>query len=257
MSAYDNSNETIRLLQEKLTQSTDLIQILRDENSRLEQSSNDLVRELQNAIFLSKSLNDECESLRQQNQLLTGLASAGGGRGLTEELESAIQEKNRTINYLEGALQSSKSSHAVSMQNIKLLEDKIQDKVFDIRVLTDEVAMLNEIVDRLNEDKNGLLDKIQEYRLKANSLTEQLFALQGNIRVLCRIKSNLAITTPGNRSQYGDEEDDENPEKIEPKYTYDIENLKYNKKIYNYDRVFEPFISQEEVFEEVGTFANI
>ena len=248
MSVNENN---IKLLQERLAQNADLIQILREENSRLEQSSNDLVRELQNALFLSKSLNEECENLREQNQLLTGLASAGGGRGLTEELENAIQEKNRTINQLEATVQQSRSAYELSQQNIKLLEQKVQDKLFDIRVLSDEVSMMNEIVDTVNGEKDGYLNKIQEYRVKTKHLTSQLTSLQGSIRVFCRIKASLGVTTPGNRGDYEEDDDDGNSEKVEPKYTYDIENLKYKRQIFAFNRVFEPFVSQQEVFEEL------
>ena len=130
----------------------------------------------------------------------------------------------------------------------------IQDKIFEVKVLTDEVAILNDLTSTLQQDKTRLLNQLTDHTIDIKVITRQLLTFQGNIRVICRIKSQLKSLT----SQSGHNYDPSDPslvtdedETYRPKYRYDIEKLEYNQTVYPFDRVFEPFAGHDEVFTEV------
>ncbi len=134
-------NEEIKSLREELEQSAALIRTLREENAQLDQvttvhlalshyhhliiqSSVDLVTQLQNAVLLSQSLNDECERLRKKHAGID--EGALESNALVAELETSIAEKNRSLLALETLLGQSKTAHTRSLEHIRMLDDKLQ-----------------------------------------------------------------------------------------------------------------------------------
>ena len=119
-------------------------------------------------------------------------------------------------------------------------------------MLTDEVAILNDLTSTLQQDKSQLINQLTSHSIDIKVITRQLLTFQGNIRVICRIKSQLKSLTNGHNSDPSDPSlvTDED-ETYLPKYRYDIEKLEFNQTIYPFDRVFEPFAGHDEVFTEV------
>jgi hypothetical protein len=99
------------------------------------------------------------------------------------------------------------------------------------------------VVENLNQDKSSLQSKLDDYRIENERITNQMLFFQGHIRVLCRIKSQLKGILP-----IGIEDDDS----MSLHYKFDAEQVDFSGKLYRYDRVFEPFTSNTEVFEEVN-----
>ena len=125
--------------------------------------------------------------------------------------------------------------------------------MFEVKVLTDEVAILNDLASTLQQDKSRLLNQLTEHTIDIKVITRQLLTFQGNIRVICRIKSQLKSLTNGHNSDPSDLSSlvTDKDETYRPKYRYDIEKLEYNQTVYPFDRVFEPFAGHDEVFTEV------
>ncbi len=79
--------------------------------------------ELQNAILLSKSLNEECENLRYK---LSMRQDKNAELALINNLEDSVKEKKKVINQLENILYQSRLSYDKLMEQVKLMDGKIQ-----------------------------------------------------------------------------------------------------------------------------------
>ena len=173
-----------------------------------------------------------------------------GQREEEQQAEAALREEVMELQAkLEAAYKGSKAELALAQDRLVKLEGNLVREVEGARAQAREEAQhaYQKLVEVANQEKQQALELYAQENRKRKAVHNKLLELQGNIRVLCRVRPILAVETASGEAR--DVTEIPSPEDLI--ITRDDRNGK-SKVAFEFDRVFAPAATQAEIFEAVA-----
>ncbi|GAB5031526.1 kinesin motor family protein [Nannochloropsis oceanica] len=170
-----------------------------------------------------------------------------------ERAEAALREEVTELQAkLEAAYKGSKAELALVQDKLVKMEGALIREVEKARAVASEEAMqrYQKVVEVANQEKAQALEMYAQESRKRKLIHNKLLELQGNIRVLCRVRPMLAMEMAGGEGG-GGKDVTEYPSPEDLVITREDRGGK-NKMAFEFDRVFAPGSTQGEVFEAVA-----
>jgi hypothetical protein len=170
-----------------------------------------------------------------------------------ERAEAALREEVMELQAkLEAAYKGSKAELALAQDKIVKMEGALVREVEGARAVAREEAMQSyqKLVEVANQEKAQALEMYAQESRKRKMIHNKLLELQGNIRVLCRVRPMLAMEKAGGEGG-GGKDVCEYPSPEDLVVTREDRGGK-SKVAFEFDRVFAPGSTQGEVFEAVA-----
>lgn len=198
------------------------------------QNKHDLEKKrLQSAI---QPLQEENNSLKQQiEQLQRELASE---TVVKENLKSSLDQQSANVQKLE-------STNRALESTIKTLEE-------DVYTMKNKIIELEGILKSANVERDGLVEKLIAEETLRRKLHNTIQELKGNIRVFCRVRPPLG---DGESAQIAFPDQNSEASTIEIVAQAPGSSLTGNgikQYAFNFDRVFSPETTNEDVFNELS-----
>jgi len=170
-----------------------------------------------------------------------------------ERAEAALREEVMELQAkLEAAYKGSKAELALVQDKLVKMEGALVREVEGARAVAREEAMqtYQKLVEVANQEKAQALEMYAQESRKRKVIHNKLLELQGNIRVLCRVRPMLAMEKAGGEGG-GGKDVTEYPSPEDLVITREDRGGK-SKVAFEFDRVFAPGSTQGEVFEAVA-----
>jgi hypothetical protein len=205
---------------------------------------------------LRKELERAKQSLEQVTKagekVSSDYAALRARRDEEERAEAALREEVTELQAkLEASYKGGKAEMAALQDRLVKMEGAMVREVEGARVQAREEAKqtYQRLVEVANQEKEQALELYAQENRKRKAVHNKLLELQGNIRVLCRVRPMLAVEKASGEG--GAKEVTEYPSPEDLLVTREDKGSR-NKMAFEFDRVFAPGSSQAEVFEAVA-----
>ena len=196
-----------------------------------------MFNELQIALGMSSKLDKDCNELRVQLDLVKSGDDALEGLKLRLEDESSRSKSlEKTVNKLRREIEDNNVHHVKQKEYVQRMESQLKTLVEDTEHKHEEAKTYRLRSERLAEDKAILRESINSLKQEVRRLNDRIADIQGSIRVFCRVRENHV-------SDYSDY----------VRFPSNDSYLEFNNSIFEFDKVFNPALSQEDVFDELGS----
>lgn len=227
----------------KLDKKKAKIQLLNERVVDLENVSTELYAQLQDALLVSSRLEKDNTTLRMQIESLRGGELSGAW--LREKLETQIGRSKA----LEDALYEMRKQLSAEQNEMILqgeaylaLEKQLVEQKEQMAGLKNDYDRQRNRGDMLEKDNQNLDAMLIVAKEKVAYLNRRIIDIQGNIRVLCRVRPVL----PAEKRRL--ELTDKQIQEI-AKFP-DYNTMEFNSNPFEFDRVFPPSTTQRNVFDE-------
>lgn len=228
----------------KLEKKKNKIGTLLERVTDLENVSTELYSQLQDALMVSARLEKDNTALRMQIESLRGGEMSGAW--MREKLETQIGRSKALEDALfEMRKQLSAEQNELILQGeayLALEKQLVEQKEENMGMKRDLDRQKNR-ADMLERDNANLDAFLIVTKEKVAYLNRRIIDIQGNIRVLCRVRPIL----PAEKRRY--EITEKQIQEI-AKYP-DYNTMEFNSNPFEFDRVFPPSSTQRHVFDEV------
>ncbi|XP_053152898.1 kinesin-like protein KIFC1 isoform X2 [Hemicordylus capensis] len=228
-------------------------QRLAGENEALKQQLDGLEKELKHAMTENRELGSRASLLASELQVCQNQAEERRQEALElsaqkQQLEETLQSKTRVIGELEGVKREMVEANGD-------LATRLQTREAELRLAEESLAQRSQDNEMLRAQVAKQEQKLHELEMERRYLHNMVQELKGNIRVFCRVRPLLACEKeaqkgmghlhflPDNKSlALSKAEESHTGRERKDDITYE----------FNFDRVFPPPSSQEDVFEEIA-----
>ena len=185
---------------------------------------------------MSSKLDQDCNELRVQLDLVKSGDDALEGLKLRLEDESSRSKSlEKTVTKLRKEIDDNNVHHAKQKEYVQRMESQLKILVEDTEHKHDEAKTYRLRSERLAEDKAILRENINSLKQEIRRLNDRIADIQGNMRVFCRVREN----------HVGDYSDI-------VRFPSNDSFIEFNNSIFEFDKVFNPALSQEDVFDELS-----
>lgn len=219
-------------------------QSLAERVSDLEKVCSELYDQLQDSVTVSSKMENDNKMLRVQLDAMRGDKSSNDWIrdkletqvGRSKALEDALAEMRRQ-------LLADRQQLAAQAENCQRVEQRLVEMTEESMFMQKEYDRQKNRCDMLERDCERLDSMLTLAKQKISTLNTKIVDIQGNIRVLCRIRPIL----PEEWEKYDISEADINELVKYPDYN----TLEFDGNPFEFDRVLPPSSKQRDVFEEV------
>jgi chromosome segregation ATPase len=233
-------------LKKRLERKTAKCKELNHKVVELEGSLRELYTELQSALELSARLDDECFKMRQEyEKTKTDERNIDKLRHALEMELARVHELDEIVVQLRADSDSHRERYIKAESRVSMLLQELSEvKTVGVRS-RDEVVRLVSRVAKLEDERSMLQLKVSETKKTIALLNAKVIELQGNIRVVCRVRP----ITPAEMKAHG-----VTKAQVAELCKFPDENIvEFNSMTYEFDKVFSNSSTQEDVFSE-GVF---
>ena len=233
----------------KIDKKKAVIHELAEQKNDLEKVSKELYDELQNALLVSERIERDHEALKD---LLDEYRAGDASVAVVREKLEIEYERNQSLEDKVDELTKDLSTVEKAYREVMQINERLELQVMEMR---EEMAGMQYELDRqrnradvLTTDNLAFEETTRNLKTHIVKLNDHIVEIKGSIRVFCRVRplfvdeiKDLQIT----------EED------LESLVRYpDYNLLDFNCCPFQFDRVFEPRVTQEEVYEEVDPYVR-
>jgi kinesin family member C1 len=234
-------------LQLKLDKKKGQVRELLEQKHDLERVAQELYSELQNALLVTSRLEKDNDGLRD---LIDEYRAGDGCVPILNEKIQIEAEKNSKfkdqIASLRGDISVLQKAYADSEDKCRRLQSQLVELQEDYAGVEYELSKQTKRSDLLTQDNLSLENVSRVLKGQIVKLNDTIVDIKGSICVYCRVRPLFPDEL---RSLNLSEED------ILSLIRYPDYNLiDYNSIPYEFDRVFEPSVGQDEIYEEVEAF---
>lgn len=233
----------------KLDKKKAKVQMLAERVADLENVSTELYAQLQDALLVSSRLEKDNGALRMQIESLRGGELSGAW--LREKLETQIGRSKA----LEDALYEMRKQLSAEQNEMILqgeaylaLERQLVEHKEQMAGMQSDYDRQRNRGDMLERDNRSLDAMLIVAKEKVAYLNRRIIDIQGNIRVLCRVRPVL----PAEKRRL--ELTDKQIQEV-AKFP-DYNTMEFNSNPFEFDRVFPPSTTQRNVFDEVESIVR-
>jgi len=240
--AADHTN-SIRILETRLEDTVSEVNKVCAEKRTLEDMMSDLKAQMKESELENKRLSDELASKasEESKETISCVARLDIERERNQELEKSIQVLNSKLMDRESNYKQLRNER----DQLRREGDRHQ---LNIDALQQDLNRERDLCVVLSDENAALKDAIKDLKCRIMKLNDLIVALKGSIRVFCRVRPIF------------DEERDRcniTQRDVDTLIQYpDYNMLNFNDFPFEFDRVFGPSNTQEDIFEEVEPFVR-
>ncbi|ORX94860.1 kinesin-domain-containing protein [Basidiobolus meristosporus CBS 931.73] len=180
--------------------------------------------------------------LREKEDVLNDLARTR--ESLKQEEDTNIQLRN-TI--------STQSANCLQLESDqRALKNTLETTEATLRLRESRIAELEKLLEETNCTVASLESKLMEEETQRRKLHNTIQELKGNIRVFCRVRPLLGAELSDDMSHISFPDDGKSIELFQSQTSADGSKTTSKSFPFQFDKVFQPGVSQAEVFEEIS-----
>jgi len=234
---------------------------LKESNSEQKQVAEGIYAELNKTLVLCSSLEKDRNDLKVQLEMMKG------GEAHVQKLKDKIEDEVRHSTALLKTNDALKEEiKALNGQIVKLhdknthTKDMMNNISVNLREKSADAKRYLGNLDQISMEKSQLLSSLTNLKKQYIRVNDQLVDVQGCIRVFCRVRpilhadlllqnqhqNSMSRTASHEYSSFASEQE------LNSLIKYiDYNVVEFNRKLYEYDRIFTPQESQEELYDEM------
>lgn len=233
----------------KIDKKKSLIQELAEQKSDLEKVSKELYDELQNALLVSERIESDNEAMKD---LLDEYRAGDASVAVVREKLEIEYERNKTLEDKIEDLQKDLDTVEKAYREVMKINEKLELEAMEMREemagMTYELNRQRNRTDVLTHDNLQMEEVSRNLKNHIVKLNDQIVEIKGSIRVFCRVRPLFVDEINGLNISEAD---------LESLVRYpDYNILDFNSCPFEFDRVFEPCIGQEDIYEEVDPYVR-